>query len=118
MDTLIMYGSISENIWLDFVKYCEANGKEAILITHKSADPLPYEHRPYPYNFRLALSYPNVYHYEVSINALRQTLNAKARIYQQQYGGEIANDMLLCGDTTAYGCEAEDFGSTEWNRFI
>jgi hypothetical protein len=118
METLILYGSIDEPIWLDFVKYCKENNKEAVLITHKSADPKPYESRPYSSNFRLALSYPNVYHFEVSINALRQTLNAKAKIYQKQYGGQIANNMLLCGNTTADGCKVEDFSSTAWHQFM
>jgi hypothetical protein len=118
METLILYGSIDEPIWLDFVKYCQANNKEAILITHRSADPLPYLHRPYPSNFRLCLSYPNVYHFEVSVNAMRKTLNAKAKIYQKQYGGTIANNMLLCGDGTADGCQTEDFSATEWNKFM
>jgi len=118
METLILYGSTSESIWLEFAKYCESNNKEGILITHKSAEPKPYENRPYPSNFRLALSYPNIYHYEVSVMALKKTLRAKAIIYQKQYGGEIANDMLLCGNAGADGCEVEDFSSTAWNQFM
>lgn len=94
-NAFILYGYINDTHWLDFVNACSKFEKQAVLLTNKSGEPKPYSHKPYPHILKSAINYPNVLHWEVAGMCMKSVLNKKAEIYKKQYGGIIANHLLL-----------------------
>jgi hypothetical protein len=114
-NTFILYGYNDDIHWLDFVIACNEYNKDAVLLTPKSAEPKPYTHKPYPHILKKALSYPNVFHWEVSSMSMEDVLNNKAKIYKKQYGGIITNHLLLRGNGKQDGYKVKNISGDFWD---